>query len=322
MNFQSIRNAVGDDFEDVNTLILQQLRTQVPLIEEVGKYIINSGGKRVRPLVCLLAAGAAGYRGEKHITVAAVVEFLHTATLLHDDVVDESSLRRGKATVNAVWGNAPSVLVGDFLISRAFQMVVALGNLKVLGIIANATNLIAEGEVLQLINCNDPATTEERYFEVIRYKTAKMFEASAHAGAALAEASEPIEHGLRDYADHLGIAFQLVDDLLDYTGDAAAMGKNVGDDLAEGKPTLPLIYTMSHGNDEQKNLIKQAIQSGGIEQIDAITTAVRECGALEYTQNLAYQHADKAKACLIPLADSHYKSALEALADIAAKRDS
>lgn len=321
MDFKSIRAEVDSDFSAVNDLIIKQLKTHVPLIEEVGKYIINSGGKRLRPLVCLLAARAAGYKGSDHINVAAVVEFLHTATLLHDDVVDESNLRRGKATVNAVWGNAPSVLVGDFLISRSFQMVVGVGNLKVLNIIADATNLIAEGEVLQLINCRDPDTTEARYFEVIRYKTAKMFEAAAHAGAVLAKPGTELEEAFARYADHLGIAFQLIDDLLDYTGDAQEMGKNVGDDLAEGKPTLPLIYTIDQGTADQQALIQEAIKSGGLEHIDAITQAVQASGALDYTQQRAYEEADKAKAALDAVPDSRYKDALLGLADLAVNRN-
>lgn len=321
MDFKSIRAVVDSDFIAVNDLIIKQLQTHVPLIEEVGKYIINSGGKRLRPLVCLLAARAAGYSGSQHVDVAAVVEFLHTATLLHDDVVDESSLRRGKATVNAVWGNAPSVLVGDFLISRSFQMVVRVGDLKVLNIIADATNLIAEGEVLQLINCRDPKTTEERYFEVIRYKTAKMFEASAHAGAVLAKPGEALEQAFADYADHLGIAFQLIDDVLDYTGSAEEMGKNVGDDLAEGKPTLPLIYTIENGTESQKALIENAIKNGGLEHINEITAAVKDCGALDYTLTRAHQEADKAKTALAAVADSPYKEALLGLADLAVNRN-
>lgn len=321
MDFKSIRSVVDTDFNAVNDLIITQLKTHVPLIEEVGKYIINSGGKRLRPLVCLLSARAAGYTGEQHVDVAAVVEFLHTATLLHDDVVDESNLRRGKATVNAVWGNAPSVLVGDFLISRSFQMVVGVGNLKVLNIIANATNLIAEGEVLQLINTRDPKTTEEQYFEVIRYKTAKMFEAAAHAGAVLAGANQATEDAFASYADHLGIAFQLIDDVLDYTGNAEEMGKNVGDDLAEGKPTLPLIYTLQNGSEDQQSLIFNAIKNGGLDHINEITEAVQTCGALDYTLERAYQEADAAKASLEAIADSQYKSALLALADLAVNRN-
>ncbi|PIE40984.1 MAG: octaprenyl diphosphate synthase [Gammaproteobacteria bacterium] len=321
MDFKAIRSMIAADFNAVNDLIISQIRTQVPLIEEVVKYIINSGGKRLRPLVCLLSAKAAGYQGSQHIDVAMAIEFLHTATLLHDDVVDESSLRRGKATVNSVWGNAPSVLVGDFLISRAFQMVVNTGNLKVLNIIANATNLITEGEVLQLINTRDPSTTEEQYFAVIRYKTAKMFEAAAHAGVVLAEPDAAIEQAFSAYADHLGIAFQLIDDVLDYTGSAEAMGKNVGDDLAEGKPTLPLIYTLKHGSALQQQLIYDAIENGGLDHINEITQAVQSCGALDYTMERAYQAADAAKSSLSGVADSRYKTALLALADLAVKRN-
>lgn len=326
MNFKEISAVVEEDFEAVNQLIIQQIHTRVPLVEEVGKYIIQSGGKRLRPLISLLSARAAGYEGKEHIDIAAVVEFLHTATLLHDDVVDKSDLRRGKATVNSVWGNAPSVLVGDFLISRAFQMVVSLGNLRVLGIISDATNLIAEGEVLQLINCRDPETTEERYMEVIHYKTAKMFEAAAEAGSVLARPANNMEgDGMEGkfarYADHLGRAFQLIDDVLDYTGNADEMGKNVGDDLAEGKPTLPLIEAMKRGSPEEVELIKNAIKHGGIEQLEAITAAVQNSGALEYTLKAAHNQSDMAKEALSGVPDSKYKDALIALADLAVNRD-
>ena len=326
MNFKEISAVVEEDFEAVNQLIIQQIHTRVPLVEEVGKYIIQSGGKRLRPLISLLSARAAGYEGKEHIDIAAVVEFLHTATLLHDDVVDKSDLRRGKATVNSVWGNAPSVLVGDFLISRAFQMVVSLGNLRVLGIISDATNLIAEGEVLQLINCRDPDTTEERYMEVIHYKTAKMFEAAAEAGSVLAQPAKNMdgsgmEGNFARYADHLGRAFQLIDDVLDYTGNADEMGKNVGDDLAEGKPTLPLIEAMKRGSPEESALIKQAIKNGGLDQLEAITAAVQNSGALDYTLKAAHHQSDMAKEALSGVPDSIYKDALVALADLAVNRD-
>ncbi len=321
MNFKEISAVVEEDFEAVNQLIVEQIHTRVPLVEEVGKYIIQSGGKRLRPLISLLSARAAGYEGKEHINIAAVVEFLHTATLLHDDVVDKSDLRRGKATVNSVWGNAPSVLVGDFLISRAFQMVVSLGNLRVLGIISDATNLIAEGEVLQLINCRDPDTTEERYMEVIHYKTAKMFEAAAEAGSVLANPVNNMEDDFARYADHLGRAFQLIDDVLDYTGNADEMGKNVGDDLAEGKPTLPLIEAMKRGSPEESILIKKAIQHGGLEQLEAITAAVQNSGALDYTLKAAQHQSDMAKDALSGVPASKYKDALIALADLAVNRD-
>lgn len=321
MDFKAISAAVDVDFLKVNDFIFKQLHTHVPLIKEIGNYIIDSGGKRLRPLVCLLSARALGYEGHKHVEVAAVVEFLHTATLLHDDVVDESSLRRGKASANEVWGNAPSILVGDFLISRSFQMVVNVGNMRILQILSDATNLIAEGEVLQLINCKNPDTTEEQYMEVIRYKTAKMFEASAQSGAVLAEPDEATEQAFALYADHLGCAFQLVDDVLDYNGSAETMGKNVGDDLAEGKPTLPLIYAMQHASAEEKDLIRQAILTGGLEHIERITNTVKECGALEYTMQKAHEKANLAKEALGEIPNSVYKDALLALCDLAVQRN-
>lgn len=320
MNFKEISAVVDEDFQAVNQLIRQQIHTRVPLVEEVGNYIIQSGGKRLRPLVSLLSARAAGYEGNQHIDIAAVVEFLHTATLLHDDVVDQSDLRRGKATVNNVWGNAPSVLVGDFLISRAFQMVVALGNLRVLGIISDATNLIAEGEVLQLINCRDPETTEARYMDVIHYKTAKMFEAAAEAGSVLA-ANSNLEECFARYADHLGRAFQLIDDVLDYTGNPDEMGKNVGDDLAEGKPTLPLIEAIKRGTTDEAALIKNAIRHGGLEHLATITAVVQSSGALDYTLQAAHHQSDMAKESLSTVPDSKYKDALIALADLAVNRN-
>ncbi|MGB3622697.1 MAG: polyprenyl synthetase family protein [Ketobacter sp.] len=321
MDFKAISAAVDDDFLKVNDFIFKQLHTHVPLIKEIGNYIIDSGGKRLRPLVCLLSARALGYQGDQHIEVAAVVEFLHTATLLHDDVVDESSLRRGKASANEVWGNAPSVLVGDFLISRSFQMVVNVGNMKILKILSNATNLIAEGEVLQLVNCKNPDTSEDQYMEVIRYKTAKMFEASAQSGAVLAQPDSATEQAFATYADHLGCAFQLVDDVLDYNGSADTMGKNVGDDLAEGKPTLPLIYALQHASESEKQLIRSAILTGGLENIDAITNTVKECGALEYTMQKAREKAGLAKQAIDDVSDSIYKEALMALCDLAVQRN-
>ncbi|OUS29943.1 octaprenyl diphosphate synthase [Gammaproteobacteria bacterium 45_16_T64] len=321
MNFKEISAAVEEDFQAVDQLINQQLHTRVPLVQEVGNYIIQSGGKRLRPLISLLSARAAGYEGQQHINIAAVVEFLHTATLLHDDVVDKSDLRRGRATVNSVWGNAPSVLVGDFLISRAFQMVVSMGNLRVLGIISDATNLIAEGEVLQLINCRDPETTEERYMEVIHYKTAKMFEAAAEAGAVLAKPENGLESCFAVYADHLGRAFQLIDDALDYTGNADEMGKNVGDDLAEGKPTLPLIEAIKRGTPEESALIKSAIKNGGLDHLEAITAAVHNSGALDYTLESALNQSRLAKEALSKVPSSKYKDALIGLADLAVNRD-
>lgn len=321
MDFKAIYSVVDADFKAVNDLIVRQMHTQVPFIEQVGRYIIDSGGKRLRPLVCLLAARALGYTGTHHLTVAAVVEFLHTATLLHDDVVDASNLRRGRATVNAVWGNAPSVLVGDFLISRAFQMVVGVGNMKILQILSDATNLIAEGEVLQLVNCRNPETSEDSYFRVIHYKTAKMFEAAAQSGAVLAGPSEAQELALANYAAAVGSAFQLVDDVLDYTGNAETMGKNVGDDLAEGKPTLPLIHAIRHAAPDKAQVIKDAIRNGGLDHLQEIVATVQECGALEYTMRRAREKVQEAKDQLEVIPASLYKDALLALADLAIQRD-
>lgn len=320
MDFKTISAPVASDFEAVNNHIIEQLHSQVPLIDKVGHYIVKSGGKRLRPLISLLSARACGYESNQHVIVAAVVEFLHTATLLHDDVVDESNLRRGKATVNAVWGNAPSVLVGDFLISRAFQMIVGVGNMRILQILSDATNVIAEGEVLQLVNCGDPDTSEESYMEVIHHKTAKMFEAAAQSGAVLAGQSKEIEQALANYAIHLGNAFQIIDDVLDYTGTAEEMGKNVGDDLAEGKPTLPLIYAISHTAEEEANLIRSAIKNGGLDHLEQITEIVQSSGAIDYTQQQAEKQAALAVESLRPLQDSIYKTSLIQLAEFSVKR--
>ena len=311
---------VAGDFAAVNQLILDQLHSRVPLVEKIGHYIISAGGKRLRPLVVLLSARACGADSSEQHTLAAIIEFLHTATLLHDDVVDTSDLRRGRSTANALWGNAPSVLVGDFLYSRAFEMMVALGNMQVMQILANATNVIAEGEVLQLSKVRDANTDEATYMEVIRSKTAMLFEAASHSAAVLAGAKTDQTEALREFGDALGIAFQLMDDLLDYSGDAAEMGKNVGDDLAEGKPTLPLIYTMRQGTEEQAALVRQAIQKGGTDDITPIREAVTASGALDYTARLAQQHADRAIALLDTLPASEYRDALEQLARFAVKR--
>lgn len=311
---------VAGDFAAVNQLILDQLHSRVPLVEKIGHYIISAGGKRLRPLVVLLSARACGADSSEQHSLAAIIEFLHTATLLHDDVVDTSDLRRGRSTANALWGNAPSVLVGDFLYSRAFEMMVALGNMQVMQILANATNVIAEGEVLQLSKVRDANTDEATYMEVIRSKTAMLFEAASHSAAVLAGAKADQVEALREFGDALGIAFQLMDDLLDYSGDAAEMGKNVGDDLAEGKPTLPLIYTMRQGTEEQAALVRQAIQKGGTDDITPIREAVTASGALDYTARLAQQHADRAIALLDTLPASEYRDALEQLARFAVKR--
>lgn len=318
MHFQSIYAVVEDDFTAVNDFINHHLDSDVPLVREVGRYIVEGGGKRLRPLVAILCARAGGYTGELHINVAAVIEFLHTATLLHDDVVDESDLRRGRHTVNAVWGNAASVLVGDFLISRAFQLVVEVGDRHLMDILAKSTNVISEGEVLQLINCRDPETTEDSYMRVIHHKTAKMFESAAQTGAVLG-VDDPDETRRRktaygEYGRHLGIAFQLIDDVLDYQGDASELGKNLGDDLAEGKPTLPLIYTLRHGTARQAELIRGAIRNGGLDHLDDIVATVQASGGLDYTVERACYHTDCALEALAPTPDNPYKEALIKLA--------
>ncbi len=324
MDFKDIVATVGEDFAAVDRFIRTRLDTQVPLIREVSDYIVNSGGKRLRPLMALLAARAAGYRGDRHINIAAIIELLHTSTLLHDDVVDESGLRRGKPTVNAVWGNAAAVLVGDFLISRSYQLTVELHDMRLLDILADGTNVISEGEVLQLLNVRDVDTTEARYMQVIHAKTAKMFESAAEAGAVLGAHDETEAIRLRrilgGYAKYVGIAFQLIDDVLDYEGDTAALGKNVGDDLAEGKPTLPLIHTMRHGAPDDAALVRDAIRTGGLEQLDAVIAAVRRSGGLEYTRQLAEQQAHSAIQLLAELPTSHYRDALASLAQLAVHR--
>ena len=311
---------VSDDFDAVNTLILNQLHSRVPLVEKIGHYIISAGGKRLRPLVVLLGARSCGMDDARQHSLAAIIEFLHTATLLHDDVVDTSDLRRGRSTANALWGNAPSVLVGDFLYSRAFEMMVALGDIQIMQILANATNVIAEGEVLQLTNIGNPSISEEDYFETILGKTAMLFEAASHSGAVLAEATPEQEKALQYYGRYLGLAFQLIDDLLDYQGDADAMGKNVGDDLAEGKPTLPLIHAMEQGTPEQAKLIRQVIRDGGLEQLDAVLEIIHATGALDYTRQRAEEMADKALQQLEALPPSAYRDSMAQLARLAVDR--
>lgn len=313
MQSQLFHRVVADDFAAVDEIIRQQLSSRVPLVEKIGDYIISAGGKRLRPLLVLLAGRALDYRQDDLRLLAAIIEFLHTSTLLHDDVVDMSGMRRGRSTANALWGNAPSVLVGDFLYARSFEMMVALGSLPVMRIISQATRVIAEGEVLQLTKVRDANTTEETYMEVIRGKTAMLFEASTHSAAVLAQADPDTAEALRRFGDNLGIAFQLVDDLLDYRGDAETLGKNVGDDLAEGKPTLPLIYTMREGTPEQAALVRQAIQKGGIEDLERIREAVEASGALDYTARLAREYADRAIECLRQLPDSEHRQAMEEL---------
>lgn len=319
MDFKDILHLVRDDFSAVDACITANLQSRVPLVSEVGEYIVQSGGKRLRPLVTLLSARACGYQGTQHVSVAAIIEMLHTATLLHDDVVDESSLRRGRATVNARWGNPTAVLVGDYLVSRAFQMIAGLNSQDILDIMADGTCVIAEGEVLQLINQHDPDTTEARYLEVIHGKTAKMFEAAAECAAALS--TPAYRPAMAAYARHLGAAFQIIDDVLDYTSSAEVMGKNVGDDLAEGKPTLPLIQAMILGTPAEADMVREAIRTGGLDHLQEIITLVQRCGALQYSHDRARQESEAAIAALAPLPAGAYREALEHLARLALERN-
>ena len=318
---QQIRALVNNEFDQVNQLIIEQLHSNVPLVENIGHYIVDAGGKRLRPLLVMLAAGAMGSIEREHITLAAVIEFIHTATLLHDDVVDISSLRRGRATANAKWGNAPSVLVGDFLYSRAFQLLVGLGNMPLMQLLADTTNTIAEGEVLQLTKAGDPTTTEEAYFQVIENKTAVLFAAATHGAALLGGHPLDTTSALSRYGRNLGIAFQLADDVLDYLGDPAKMGKNIGDDLSEGKPTLPLITTIQNGSANEKELIQNAIANRDASAITEIISAVQRCGALDYTLSKARQYASAASAELALLKPSPYRDSLLALGELAVTRD-
>lgn len=320
MQIDEIYRLIAPDMEQVNTCIQTRLHSEVVLINQIGAYIVNSGGKRLRPIIHLLASRAYGYAGNQHIDLAAIIEFIHTATLLHDDVVDASQLRRGEATANHLWGNEASVLVGDFLYSRSFQMMVEIGSMKVMDIMADATNTIAEGEVLQLLNCHDPDTTEARYLEVIHSKTAKLFESAARLGAVLTGRSEAEEQAMASYGMHLGCAFQLIDDVLDYTADSEALGKNVGDDLAEGKPTLPLIHAMRHGSPEQAAIIRTSIEVGGRDQLETILQTIESTGAIDYTARCAQREAEQAIAALDTVPDSDYKTALTGLARFAVNR--
>jgi len=298
------------DMAEVDRVIRQRLKSSVTLIDQISSYIVSAGGKRIRPRLVLLFAQALGHHGPARFELAAIVEFIHTATLLHDDVVDESSMRRGHPTANALFGNAASVLVGDFLYSRAFQMMVSVGSMRVLEVLADATNVIAEGEVLQLINMHDPDTSVEDYLRVIRYKTAKLFEASARLGAVIAQAPIELEEACADYGRSLGTAFQLVDDLLDYEGDPGQLGKNVGDDLREGKPTLPLLMAMSRGTAEERVLLRRAIVNGEVERLREIIAIVRRTGALDATRDAARAEARKAQMCLARLSPGSAKDAL------------
>jgi octaprenyl-diphosphate synthase len=316
-----LSNVISADTDAVNRVIRRELHSDVPLVNQIADYIISAGGKRIRPTLVLLFANAWGYRGTEHHALAAIVEFIHTATLLHDDVVDESSMRRGRKTANALFGNAASVLVGDFLYSRSFQMMVAIRNMRVMQILADATNVIAEGEVLQLLNMHDPDVSEARYLQVIRSKTAKLFEAAAQLGALIAGAPDEQIEAAAEYGRSLGTAFQLIDDVLDYSGNADDIGKNVGDDLREGKPTLPLIYLMQHGTHEQRELVRTCIETGDEQHFDSVLAAVTESGALQYTREQAILAADVARATIVSVPSSDFKNSLLNLCAFAVDRN-
>ncbi len=320
-SFDAIKKLLKNDIDSTNQLIIKELESDVALINQLGFYIVNSGGKRLRPLMVLIAANALNYAGTHHHTLASIIEFIHTATLLHDDVVDASDLRRGKETANALFGNEASVLTGDFLYSRAFQMMVRVNQMDVMTLLANTTNLIAEGEVLQLMNCNEPDITEDDYYEVIRRKTAILFAAACELGAIVAEANES-RRAMHDYGLNLGMAFQVVDDLLDYISSAEEMGKNVGDDLAEGKPTLPIMYAMKHGTAKQAQIIRESIEKGSTDKLSAVLEAIQQTGALDYCRQQAENFTQKAKQALIEIPESEFKEALNHLADLALLRKS
>jgi octaprenyl-diphosphate synthase len=318
---QQIRAIVAREFEQVNQLIVEQLQSNVPMVENVGHYIVDAGGKRLRPLLVLLSAAALGRCDQSQIKLAAIIEFIHTATLLHDDVVDISSLRRGRPTANAEFGNAPSVLVGDFLYTRAFQLMVQLGDMDILRHMADTTNTIAEGEVLQLARAGDASTTEAQYLDVITRKTAVLFAAGCWGAARLGGQDEQTRQGMREFGLNLGVAFQMIDDVLDYEGDPATMGKNVGDDLTEGKPTLPLIHVLREGTEAEQALVRRAITEKSSDQINDILAAVQRCGALDYTRTQAQRYHDLALAKLAQLPASDARTALEKITDLSINRD-
>jgi len=320
VTIEAIREFMAADMHAVDEVIRRRLDSGVPLIRQVAQYIVGGGGKRLRPMLLLLSAGAFGYRGPHRHELAAAVEFIHTATLLHDDVVDESELRRGRATANALFGNSAAVLVGDFVYSRAFQMMVEVDSLRVLRVLADATNVIAEGEVMQLVNCHNPDIEEQGYLEVIRCKTAKLFEAATRLGAILGAAPRIEEDAIADYGTHLGTAFQLIDDVLDYSGEQTVIGKNVGDDLAEGKPTLPLIYAIKHGAPQQAQLVRHAVEQGGRGDLAAVVDAIRSTGALDYAREQAQRESRAAGDALGRLPHSRQRDFLLQLADFAVMR--
>ena len=324
MPLLEIQQLAAPDMAAVDAVMREQLHSEVALVSQVSEYIVGSGGKRLRPLLHVLAARALGYRGHHHHTIAAVVEFIHTATLLHDDVVDVSELRRGRKTANQMFGNAAAVLVGDFVYSRAFQMMVSVDAMRVMRVLADATNIIAEGEVLQLMNCRDPEVDEARYLQVIRYKTARLFQASTQLAAILADAAPPVEDALGQYGAHLGTAFQVIDDVLDYSGQLADTGKNLGDDLAEGKVTLPLIEVMRVGTADQARLIRAAIlgENAAGADLGSVVAAIEDSGALDYARACALREAASARACLDAVPPGPYRDSLAALADFAVQRTS
>lgn len=322
VRFDDVAALADNDMQAVNRLITASLESDVALVSQVSQYIVMSGGKRLRPLIVLLAARALGYDGDQHVRAATIIEFIHTATLLHDDVVDSSARRRGKETANTVFGNQASVLVGDFLYSRAFQMMVTIGDMRVMQILADATNTIAAGEVMQLMNVHDPDTTEADYQKVIYRKTARLFEAGAQIAAVLAARDPADEAAMLEYGQNLGTAFQLVDDALDFNASPLELGKNLGDDLAEGKATLPLIYAMRVGSKSESALIRQAILEGGLDQLDTIQAIIESTGALDYTAKRAHEAADIAISALSDIPDSEYKQALISIAEFAVQRRS
>lgn len=317
----SIQACIADDMRQVDAVIRQRLHSEVTLVNQVSEYIIHSGGKRLRPALVLLAGGCFGPVDHRHHAMSAVVEFIHTATLLHDDVVDESTMRRGNPTVNTMFGNPASVLVGDFIYTRAFQMMVGLENMRIMEVLADATNIIAEGEVLQLLNCHNADVTDEAYLKVIQYKTAKLFEAATRLGAIIGGASAQDEAAMAEYGMRLGTAFQLIDDVLDFSGDSLEIGKNLGDDLAEGKPTMPLLYAMRHGNSEQANLVRHAIEQGGLDDLDRVMQTVKDTGALEYVKALAQREAEAGCRAISHLKASNHKEALVELSSFAVHRN-
>jgi octaprenyl-diphosphate synthase len=320
VDFESIKRLTAEEAKAVDSLIIKQLSSDVLLINQMGHYIVNNGGKRLRPMLLLLAAKALGQINHSHLVLAAVIEFIHTATLLHDDVVDESDLRRGQQSANAVWGNAASVLVGDYLYSSAFEMMVSTNIMRVMEILSKTTTAIAEGEVLQLLNCNNPETTEAKYLEVISRKTAILFSAATRLAAVVSGTNADTEEGLSEYGQHLGIAFQLIDDALDYKATKEELGKNLGDDLAEGKPTLPLIYAIQNSNQTDASVIIDAIKNGNREAFNEVYSIVKSSKAIEYTEQRANEEAQKAMSALSVLPDSIYKQALLALASFSVQR--